>query len=68
MNKKGDATIDIPTFRKFWIYDKPYGHDIVIWADTGKTTIQCKWPDRKRGVSGRVTNESNNNKRKDSTV
>ena len=56
MNKKGDAIIDIPTFRKFWIYDKPYGHDIVIYADTGKTTIQCRWaPEvRKRGPNGRV--------------
>ena len=58
VNKKGDAIIDIPTFRKFWIYDKPYGHDIVIYADTGKTTIQCRWPDRKRVANGRVKNDT----------
>ena len=58
MNKKGDAIIDIPTFRMFWIYDKPYGHDIVIYADTGKTTIQCSWPDRKRVANGRVKNDT----------
>ena len=55
MSRKLDSVIDIPTFRKFWIYDKPYGHDIVIYADTGKTTIKCKWPDRKRGDNGRVS-------------
>ena len=54
MSRKLDSVIDIPTFRKFWIYDKPYGHDIVIYADTGKTTIKCKLPDRKRGANGRV--------------
>ena len=56
MKKKNiDTLIDIPTYRKHWIYDKPYGHDIVIAADTGKYTIQCKWPDLERGVSGRVS-------------
>ena len=55
MPRKTEHIIDIPTFSKFWVYDKPYGHDIVIWADTGKTTIQCKWPDQKRGNSGRVS-------------
>ena len=54
-HRKTEHTIDIPTFQKYWIYDKPYGHDIVIAADTGKTTIQCKWPDRKRGDNGRVS-------------
>ena len=56
MSRKRDDLISIPTFQKYWIYDKPYGHDIVIWADTGKTTIQCKWsPEvRKRGPTGRV--------------
>lgn len=53
-HRETEHIIDIPTFRKFWIYDKPYGHDIVIYADTGKTTIQCRWPDRERGNSGRV--------------
>ena len=35
-----DSVIDIPTFQKYWIYDRPYGHDIVIAAETGKTTIR----------------------------
>lgn len=47
--------IDIPTFQKHWIYDRPYGHDIVIAADTGKTIIQCRWTDRKRSDNGRVS-------------
>ena len=57
MSRKLDSVIDIPTFRKYWIYDKPYGHDIVIYADTGKTTIQCRWPDRKRVANGRVRDD-----------
>ena len=48
MPRKTEHIIDIPTFQKYWIYDKPYGHDIVIYADTGKTTIQCRWAKRKR--------------------
>jgi len=56
MKKKNiDTIIDIPTYRKYWVYDKPYGHDIVIAADTGKYTIKCKWPDLERGTSGRVS-------------
>lgn len=47
--------IDIPTFQKHWIYDRPYGHDIVIAADTGKTIIQCRWTDRERSYNGRVS-------------
>ena len=56
MPRKTEHIIDIPTFQKYWIYDKPYGHDIVIYADTGKTTIQCRGaPEvRKRGPNGRV--------------
>ena len=54
-NKNIDTIIDIPTYRKYWVYDKPYGHDIVIAADTGKYTIKCKWPDLERGKSGRVS-------------
>ena len=56
MPRKTEHIIDIPTFQKYWIYDKPYGHDLVIYADTGKTTIQSRWaPEvRKRGPNGRV--------------
>ena len=49
-----DEIISIPTYRQYWIHSKPYGHDIVIWSDTGKTTIQCKWPDMERTYQGRV--------------
>lgn len=54
MPRKTEHIIDIPTYQKYWVCEKDYGHDIVIYADTGKTTIKCKWPNRKRGVSGRV--------------
>jgi|TARA_R100000458_G_C8194693_1_gene187216 hypothetical protein len=53
-----DSVIDIPTFQKYWIYDRPYGHDIVIAAETGKTTIKCRWTDRKRGPMGRVSRKN----------
>ena len=43
-----DSVIDIPTFQKYWIYDRPYGHDIVIAAET----------DRKRGPMGRVSRKN----------
>jgi hypothetical protein len=46
--------ISLPTYQKHWIHTKPYGHDIVIWCDTGKTTIQCKWQDVERTKDGRV--------------
>ena len=46
--------ISLPTYQKHWIYTKPYGHDIVIWCDTGKTTIQCKWQNVERTKDGRV--------------
>lgn len=52
-----ETFIQIPTYEKYWIYSKPYGHDIVISAKTGKTTIQCKWPDRIRNASGRVSDK-----------
>ncbi len=58
MSRKTEHIIDIPTFQKYWIYDKPYGHDIVIYADTGKTTIQCRWTNRKRGPMGRVVSDA----------
>jgi|DEB0MinimDraft_4_1074332.scaffolds.fasta_scaffold16554_4 hypothetical protein len=54
-NKNIDTIIDIPTYRKHWVYDKPYGHDIVIASDSGKYTIQCKWPDLERSGNGRVS-------------
>ena len=54
-HRETEHIIDIPTYQKYWIHDKPYGHDIVIAADTGKTIIKCKWPDRKRGDNGRVS-------------
>lgn len=46
--------ITFPTYQKHWIHTKPYGHDIVIWCDTGKTTIKCMWPDVERTKDGRV--------------
>ena len=54
-HRETEHIIDIPTFQKYWIYDRPYGHDIVIAADTGKTIIKCRWTDRKRGPMGRVS-------------
>jgi len=52
--KKTDYIISLPTYRQHWIHTKPYGHDVVIWADTGKLTIQCRWQDIERGHQGRV--------------
>jgi hypothetical protein len=46
--------ISLPTYQKHWIHTRPYGHDIVIWCDTGKMTIQCKWQDVERTKDGRV--------------
>jgi len=54
-HRETEHIIDIPTFQKHWIYDSPYGHDIGIAADTGKTIIKCRWTDRKRGDNGRVS-------------
>ena len=53
----GESFITLPNFKKFWIYDRPYGHDIVIYCENRKTTIQCKWPDRKRENTGRVVSK-----------
>jgi hypothetical protein len=36
------------------VHTKPYGHDIVIWSDTGKITLQCRWPDMERSNNNRV--------------
>ena len=52
--KKGDTEITLPTYQKHWVHTKDYGHDIVIWSDTGKLTIKCIWPDKKRTLDGRV--------------
>lgn len=54
MPKKNEVEITLPTYQKHWVHSKDYGHDIVIWSDTGKITIACKWPDKKRDSSGRV--------------
>jgi hypothetical protein len=54
-NSKGNmTTIVLPTYQKHWIHTKPYGHDIVIWCDTGKMTIQCRWQHVERTKDGRV--------------
>jgi len=52
--------ISLPNYRQHWIHTKPYGHDIVIWADTGKITIQCRWQDMERGRQGRVRKKFKN--------
>ncbi len=52
--RNGETFITIEGYQKFWLYDRDYGHDIVIACEKGKTTIKCKWPDRKRIRSGRV--------------
>ena len=59
MKKKiqGNTTIKLPKYNKFWVYDKDYGHDIVINTAYGVTTIQCMWDDRIRGIQGRVSNK-----------
>jgi hypothetical protein len=50
-----DKTITLTGYNKYWIYDKDYGHDIIINTEKGVVTIKCKWPDRKRGYQGRVS-------------
>jgi hypothetical protein len=50
-----DKTIALTGYNKYWIYDKDYGHDIIINTEKGVVTIKCKWPDRKRGNQGRVS-------------
>ena len=52
--KETEEIITLPTYRQYWIHTKSYGHDIVIWTDTGKITIQCKWPDMERSNNNRV--------------
>jgi hypothetical protein len=54
MPREEDCIISLPTYRQYWVHTKPYGHDIVIWSDTGKTTIQCRWPDMERSNNNRV--------------
>jgi len=54
MPRETDQLITLPTYQKHWVHTRPYGHDIVIWSDTGKLTIQCIWPDKRRDDSGRV--------------
>jgi hypothetical protein len=54
MSREIDSIISLPTYRQHWIHTRPYGHDIVIWSDTGKTTIQCRWPDMERSNNNRV--------------
>ena len=56
-DKDGNMSIVLNSYQKYWIYEKPYGHDIVIWTDVGKLTIECKWPNRKRNNDGRVTDK-----------
>ena len=53
--------ITLPTYQKHWIHTKPYGHDIVIWCDTGKITIECKWQNTERDNDGRVKQKKKNN-------
>ena len=54
MPRETDTIITLPTYRQYWVHTKQYGHDIVIWSDTGKITIQCKWPDMERSNNNRV--------------
>ena len=59
MPRETNHLITLPTYQKHWIHTRPYGHDIVIWSETGKTTIQCIWPDKRRDENGRVEKKSN---------
>jgi hypothetical protein len=54
MSRETETKITLPTYQKHWIHAKEYGHDIVIWSDTGKITIKCVWPDKVRETDGRV--------------
>ena len=54
MLRELNSIISLPTYKQYWVHTKPYGHDIVIWSDTGKTTIQCRWPDMERSNNNRV--------------
>lgn len=46
--------IKLKNFNKFWVYDKPYGSDIIFNTDDYKLTVQCMWRNRKRTRAGRV--------------
>ena len=54
MLRQLNSIISLPTYKQYWIHTKPYGHDIVIWADTGRVTIQCRWSDMERSNNNRV--------------
>ena len=54
MPRETDTVISLPTYRQYWVHTKQYGHDIVIWTDTGKITIKCKWLDMERSNNNRV--------------
>ena len=54
MSRTRDTKITLPTYQKHWIEDNEQGHDIIIWSDTGKITIECRWPDKIRADDGRV--------------
>lgn len=55
MTRETETVITLPAYQKYWIYDHEQGHDIVIASETGKMTIRCRWPDKKRSDDGRVT-------------
>ena len=59
MPSKNETLITLPTYQKHWIHTRSYGHDIVIWSDTGKIVIKCVWPDKDRGIDGRVKEKPN---------
>ena len=62
MPRETDDYISLSTYQKHWIHTRPYGHDIVIWCDTGKITIQCIWPDKRRDNNGRVEKKKSSRK------
>lgn len=59
--------ITLPTYQKHWVHTKDYGHDIVIWSDTGKMTIQCVWPDKQRSHDGRIKDKESDSKSVENT-
>ena len=63
MPRETDDIISLPTYQKHWIHTRPYGHDIVIWCDTGKITIQCIWPDKRRDNHGSVQTKKSSRKK-----
>ena len=54
MLRETDYIISLPAYQQYWIHTKSYGHDVVIWTDTGKVTIQCRWSDTERSNNNRV--------------